>query len=140
MSTVLWANYLQDGRVTSDEADKYALYKFSSKLEKLTRQLGVSSFADALDTTDAQLNVTDEALPDGMESSDQVMAAQGVWIAADDAVTMLDALIREIEDKNVKFGMLGNAKDDVLQELRDSLAFAQQAAERNARFNFSVVM
>lgn len=140
MSTVLWANYLQDGRVTSDEADKYALYKFSSKLEKLTRQLGVSSFADAQDTTDAQLNVTDEALPDGMESSDQVMAAQGVWIAADDAVTMLDALIREIEDKNVKFGMLGNAKDDVLQELRDSLAFAQQAAERNARFNFSVVM
>ena len=140
MSTVLWANYLQDGRVTSDEADKYALYKFSSKLEKLTRQLGVSSFADAQDTTDAQLNVTDEALPDGMESSDQVMAAQGVWIAADDAVTMLDALIREIEDKNVKFGMLGNAKDDVLQELRESLAFAQQAAERNARFNFSVVM
>ena len=140
MSTVLWANYLQDGRVTSDEADKYALYKFSSKLEKLTRQLGVSSFADAQDTTDAQLNVTDEALPDGMESTDQVMAAQGVWIAADDAMTMLDALIREIEDKNVKFGMLGNAKDDVLQELRESLAFARQAAERNARFNFSVVM
>jgi hypothetical protein len=33
MSTVLWANYLSDGTVTSDESDKYALYKFLDKLD-----------------------------------------------------------------------------------------------------------
>ncbi len=139
MSTVLWANYLHDGRVICDEADKYALYKFSRKLEKLSKQLGVASFADVQDTTDAQFNVTGDELPDGMESTDEVMATKGVWIEASDAVSMLESLIREITDKNIKFGMLSNAKDDVLKELQESLAFAKQAADQAAKFNFSVV-
>ena len=53
MSTVLWANLLEKGKVVSDESDKYALYKHSKKLEKLTKELKTVSFASVQDTTDA---------------------------------------------------------------------------------------
>ncbi|MBC3881873.1 hypothetical protein H8K35_10705 [Undibacterium sp. LX40W] len=50
MSTVLWANLLQDGIVTSDEDDKYALYKHTDKLDRIAKNLGLSSFAAICDT------------------------------------------------------------------------------------------
>ena len=140
MSTVLWANYLLDGRVTSDESDKYALYRHSRKLDRITQQLGVLSFIECQDTTDAEFNVTDKELPPGMESTDELMAAEGQWFDAGEAAAMLQALIDEIQAKKTRFGLLGNDRDEVLQELSESLEFARMAAAKNARFNFSVVM
>lgn len=140
MSTVLWANYLLDGRVTSDEADKYALYRHSGKLERLTQKLGLPSFIDSQDTTDAEFNMTDRALPSGMESTDELMAAEGNWLDAEHAVTMLEALIDEIRARNIRFGWLSNDQPAVLKELDESLRFARTAAGKGARFNFSVVL
>ena len=140
MSTVLWANYLKEGRVKSDESDKYALYKHSRKLDRLTQQLGVTSFIVAQDTTDAKFNITDEELPDGMESTDELMARDGTWIEAETAITMLEALVNEIQSKDIRFGLISNAQKAVIAELEESLVFAKEAASHAAKFNFAVVM
>ena len=140
MSTVLWANYLVDGKLVCDEADKYALYKYSKKLDKLARRLGVTPFLDLQDTTDLQYNLSESPLPDGVETTDELMAISGVWVEAADVVKMLEALLREIEAKNIKFGLLSNAQDDVIDELKESLTFAKQAEDLSAKFNFTVVM
>lgn len=140
MSTVLWANYLCEGRVVSDEVDKYALYKFSKKLDKLTKKLGVFSFLDIQDTTDAEFSVSDKELPDGMESTDELMAKEGYWLEAGDAVAMIEALLNEIRVSDIRFGLFTNARQDVVRELKESLDFAKEAARRAAKFNFSVVM
>ncbi len=140
MSTVLWANMLHEGRVVCDDRDKYALYKHSKKLDKLTRKLGVTSFLAAQDLTDAQFNLSDDPLPDGMESTDELMARSGTWLAAQDAIEMFDKLIGHIRDNQVKFGLFRDDRDDVLRELDESLELARQADAVNGQFNFSVVM
>lgn len=140
MSTVLWANYLDDGTVVSAEEDLYALYKYSNKLDKITRELGVTPFAEFQDTTDAEYNVSDEELPEGMESTNELMAIRGVWIESTEAVTVLESLVKHIESENIRFGLLSNAKDQVLQELSESISFAKKAAVIGAKFNFGVVM
>lgn len=140
MSTVLWANMLHEGRVVCDDRDKYALYKHSKKLDKLTRKLGVASFLAAQDLTDAQFNLSDDPLPDGMESTDELMARSGTWLAAQDAIEMFDKLIGHIRDNQVKFGLFRDDRDDVLRELEESLELARKADAVNGQFNFSVVM
>ena len=140
MSTVLWANTLVDGKVESDEVDRYALYKHSKKLNKLTRKLQLTAFDSVLDYTDAQFNLSDDELPDGMESTDELMAEKGVWMPASEAVEMLESLISHISTDKVKFGLISNDADEVLAELEESLEFAKKAQSKNGMFNFSVVM
>ena len=140
MSTVLWANLLHEARVTSDEIDKFALYKHSKKLDKLTRQLGVRSFLSAQDFTDLQFNLDDDDLPQGIESTEELMAQNGTWMAAQDAVEMLGNLIRHIDERKIKFGFFNDDREDVLQELEQSLVIAERANSVNGMFNFSVVM
>ena len=139
MSTVLWANLLLEGKVTSDQNDNYALYRHSKKLDRLTRELGVCSFLSVQDFTDVQFNLSQEELPPGFESTDEVMATSGTWLAAADAVDMLTALIDKIRRDNVRFGFFRDGRDDVLDELERSLSFAAGAAGTGAMFNFSVV-
>ncbi len=140
MSTVLWANMLHEGRVVRDDRDKYALYKHSKKLDKLTRKLGVTSFLAAQDLTDAQFNLGNDPLPDGMESTDELMARSGTWLAAQDAIEMFAGLIAHIRAHPVKFGLFHDDRDDVLRELEESLELARKADAVNGQFNFSVVM
>ena len=140
MSTVLWGNLLVDGKVVCDEEDKYALYKHSEKLDKLTQKLDVSSFSSAQDTTDMQFNLGDDELPEGMESTDEIMAVKGTWISSGDAKAMLEALINHISTDNVRFGVLSNNSSDVLSELKQVLGFLNKNDAENAKFNFSVVM
>lgn len=140
MSTVLWANLLDGERVISDEADKHALFKHSKKLDRLTHRLGISSFLSAQDFTDYRFNLSDEDLPDGLQSTDELMARDGTWMAAQDAIEMLRGLIDHIRGKKVKFGFFSDDREQVLSELEESLAMAQKAGEVGGRFNFSVVM
>ncbi len=140
MSTVLWANTLIDGVVGSDESDKFALYKHSKKLDKLTNQLQVTSFLSIQDFTDMRFNTSDDELPEGMESTDELMAEKGVWVAGADAVRMLENLIQHISTKGVKFGILKNHSEEVLIELKESLESANRAKGANGMFNYSVVM
>ena len=140
MSTVLWANMLHAGRVVCDERDKFALYKHSKKLDKLTRKLGVTSFLAAQDFTDAQFNLSDDPLPGGMRSTGELMARSGTWLAAQDAIEMLEQLIGHIRDEQVKFGLFRDDRDAVLAELEESLELACKADAVNGQFNFCVVM
>lgn len=141
MSTVLWSNLLIEGKVESDESDHHALYKHSDKLEQLTRKLGLPSFQSACDTTDLQFNMSDdEELPEGITSTNEVMAQKGQWLPLADGIRMLEGLLANIRKEKVRFGLLSNQHDEVVEELEEVLAFARKGEGRAQKFNFCVVM
>lgn len=141
MSTVLWANHCINGVVTSDESDKYAMYKHLGALDKLCKSLQLTELSAFCDTTDLRYNMDDEIeLPEGMESTSELMAEQGVWLDAAEAVTVLTTLLNAIQQQGTRFGLLKNAHQAVVDELEESIAFAQAGAKQQARFNFCVVM
>lgn len=141
MSTVLWANHLFDnGEVISDESDKWALCKYADKLDELAGTAKVEPFSSLLDHTDFQFNMGDDELPEGMESTNELMARDGVWKSASDALAILNALFAVITAGKPRFGLMKNNYDEVVAELSESIAYAKKASESGARFNFSVVM
>jgi len=140
MSTVLWANYLSNGVVTSDESDKYALYKHLNKLDDLCKSNGLQKLSGFCDHTDLMFNMDEIELPEGMESTNELMAQQGVWIDGVEALNLLQQLLAAIRANKTKFGLLRNEHDDVAAELEESIVFAKAAADKNAKFNFAVVM
>ncbi|NHZ93201.1 hypothetical protein F2P45_29935 [Massilia sp. CCM 8733] len=141
MSTVLWANYLIDGVVSSDQSDKYALHEHIDQVDEICRDTGLVPLSAWCDSTDLAFNIGDEdELPDGIESTDELMATDGVWTDAGVAVDALEQLLAAIQEKRIVFGAQGDAHDDIVQELEESIAYAQEAAAVNGKFNFSVVM
>ncbi|MCB1954542.1 MAG: hypothetical protein KDG55_02640 [Rhodocyclaceae bacterium] len=140
MGTVLWANRLDQGRVVSDQSDKIALYRHAGKLDKLSRSLHTIHFLATHDTTDAEFNAGRRDLPDGVVSTDEIMAADGTWVSPSDAILMMEALIRHIVRSQVRFGMFRNDAPDIIRELEESLLVARQAEACSGRFNFSVVL
>lgn len=140
MSTVLWANIRVGDKVSSDERDKWALYKHARKLDRLSRKLELTSFNSICDYTDAKFNVSDEQLPGGIHSTDELMAKSGVWISADDAERLLETLLLYISTQKIRFGWLQNDHDDIVSELQESIAYVQKAKAVAGQFNFSVVM
>jgi hypothetical protein len=141
VSTVLWANHLlSNGEVISDESDKWALYKHADKLDKLASAARVEPFSSLLDHTDVQFNMGDEGLPEGMETTNEVMAHDGVWKSARDALAMLNGLLAVITAEKPRFGIMKNDYDAVVAELSESIEYAKKADESGAMFNFSVVM
>ena len=141
LSTVLWANHLlNSGEVTSDESDKWALYKHANKLEKLASAAQVEPFSSLLDHTDLQFNMGDDELPAGMESTNELMARDGVWKSAKDALAILNGLLAVITAEKPRFGIMKNDYDTVVGELSESIEYAKKVSELGAKFNFSVVM
>lgn len=139
MSTVLWANLLVSGQVTSDESDKFALYKHTEKLDAIGRKLGLVSFLEICDTTDLRFNADEFELPDGVESTNEVMATQGAWVDVAQAIKLLDGLLTHLRQNKVRFGLLSNDYEQVLSELSEALTFARTAQQSDVKFNFSVV-
>lgn len=139
MSTVLWVNQLLDGVVTSDTQDKYALSAHLKKLDALCKTQKLVLLSAMCDSTDLQFNHSDDVLPAGMTSSNELMAVSGVWAAAADAVTMLAALHAHIQAAKPRFGLLRNDYDAVVKELTEALASARLSAALGAKFNFSIV-
>ncbi|RTL45637.1 MAG: hypothetical protein EKK53_05495 [Burkholderiales bacterium] len=140
MSTVLWANVLVSGEVKSEGADYGALYRHADKLDTLTRKLGLTSFRSICDMTDARFNTDELSLPPGMTSTDELMALQGTWVDTAQAITMLQALRQHVVDAKVRFGLLSNQHDEVVEELDAALAFAKAQVTQAPKFNFAVVM
>lgn len=140
MSTVLWANTLKDGAVETDAVDRYALFKYLDKLDAICKRCDIPLMSEICDYTDYRFNVEDRDLPDGMESTDELMAREGVWMDGKDAVVLLEQLLSKIQSDQVRFGLLSNRHDEVVMELEESLVFAHKTEEAGARFNFSVVM
>jgi hypothetical protein len=139
LSTVLWANLLVGGQVTSDESDKLALHKHADKLDAISRRLGLGSFLDICDTTDLRFNADEFELPEGVESTNEVMATQGTWLEVAQAIRLLDGLLTHLRQNKVRFGLLSNDYEHVLSELAEALAYAQAAEHPTAKFNFSIV-
>lgn len=139
MSTVLWANQLSDGAVTSDQEDRYALYRHLDKLDKVCRSLGMTPLSAICDSTDMQFNLGDAELPEGMTSTNDLMARDGVWVPAVEAVALLEGLLAAVREKQIRFGILRDDHDEVVRELSESLAVARAAAAQGAKFNFAVV-
>ena len=140
MSTVLWANHLLNGEVISDQTDKRALFKHAGKLDTLASAAKVAAFSSLLDHTDAQCNMGQIELPDGMQSTNDLMARDGVWKSADEALIILSSLLTAITTERPRFGFLKNDYDAVVAELTQSIEYAKKAGEVGARFNFGVVM
>ncbi|MEZ4552101.1 MAG: hypothetical protein R2874_16995 [Desulfobacterales bacterium] len=141
MSSVLWANHLlKNGEVASDEIDKWALYKHLKKLDKFASTAKVEPFSSLLDHTDIQFNMGNGELPDGMKSTNDLMAHEGVWKLANDALAILNGLLAVISAEKPRFGVINNDYDMVVAELYESIEYAKKASEVGAKFNFSVVM
>lgn len=68
------------------------------------------------------------------------MALSGKWIPAAEALHAITAALAEIESRKVRFGLLRNDHDEVIAELKGSLAYASIRQATDARFNFSIVM
>ena len=122
---MLWANLLVDGKVECEQEDRVALYKHAEKPDSLTKKLALPSFLDVCDTTDVRFNADEFELPDGVESTNEVMAVKGAWLPLSDAILMLEKLLTHITENQVRFGLLTNAHASVVQELREVLAFAK---------------
>jgi hypothetical protein len=139
MSTVLWANYRQNGQVVAEQADYRGLYEHTEKLDEFCRKLELPAFSGLQDTTDAQCNAGLLELPAGMASSDELMARDGVWIDAETAVELMDTLKVYLIEHYPHIGLVHNATPDLINELEQVLDFAMQAESLGADFNFSVV-
>ncbi len=141
MSTVLWANHLlNNGGVVSDESDKWALYKYADKLDKLASVAGLEPFSSLLDHTEMQFNLGDDELPDGIQSTNDLMARNGMWKSDDDALGILNGLFAAITTEKPRFGVMKNDYDAVIAELSESIKYAEKARKLGVKFNFSVVM
>ncbi|MEZ5126659.1 MAG: hypothetical protein R2826_10530 [Thermoleophilia bacterium] len=139
MSTVLWANVLIAGRVKSEQADYEALYRHAEKLDALAAGLDLPSFGAICDTTDEQINLGVRHLPAGVGSSDELMALEGSWLPMEDALTLFTTLREHIVAANVRFGLLSNQQEQVVDELDAVLAFVRAETPHAEQFNFSVV-
>jgi len=140
MSTVLWANYLLDGKVVSDEIDHYAIYKYTNKLDAICIKIGVMPLSEMLDFTDMEYNTNEMQLPAGVESTSQLMAKTGNWVDATKALNALDHLNAYLIEHYPRIGLLQNATPDIIDELEECLDWASKAESLSAKFNFSVVM
>ena len=139
MSTVLWANLLVGGVVSSDESDKVALHRHLDKLDGIFLRAAGLSLQSFCDTTDLEFNLGDDELPEGVTSTNEVMAVSGKWIPAADAMRAITAVLADIESRKPRFGLLRNDHDAVVAELAESLAYAGSASAADARFNFCIV-
>lgn len=140
MSAVLWANYLVDGKVVSEESDYLALYQHLDKLDEICLKLEITPISKMLDSTDMEYNTLDMELPQGMESTDDIMAVNGRWVSADEAVETLDALKVYLIEHYPHIGLLHNATPDIITELEEAIDWAMEAESQSAKFNFSAVM
>jgi hypothetical protein len=138
MSTVLWANLLEAGAVRGQEADLAALHRHQGKLAKLSRQLGLSVFPAAVDSTDLLFNADRLELEPGMTSSNELMAKRGAWMPADVMRSELQKLLDHVRGQSVRFGLLRNDHAEVVADLDEALTFFLTAAA-GAKANFCIV-
>ncbi len=79
-------------------------------------------------------------MPEKYESTDEMMAEQGIWIEASEALDILEKLLSHIQSNKIRFGLIKNSHDEIVEELQSSIKFAQNSAETGAKLNFAIVM
>lgn len=140
MSMVLWAYVRVRGQALSDGTDRLALYRHRNRLDVLSRRLELPPFLSACDTTDLHYNTSDQALPEGLSSTDEVMARSGQWLPMGQALALLEGLLIHVENQRPRLGLLRNDREAVATELREVLAFVRSWVQEADAFNFAVVM
>lgn len=140
MSTVFWAYQLHQGEITCQEEDLFALYQHSRKLNDLCIKLGHVPLSEFIDHTDLKFNRSELALPDGCQSTKDLMRLSGVWIEAQSASASLYALRNFILENKTRFGLFSNQHLRVVEELDVLIPFVDGAVDRGAKFNLAVIM
>ncbi|MDH3255447.1 MAG: hypothetical protein OEM62_10675 [Acidobacteriota bacterium] len=144
MSTVIWVNRLKDGKVTSDDVDRRALYTFADKLDRLCHELGVTRLSEYHDTTDLEANLapeTDESdEDDDFPDTYELMAEKGKWFPPEQGIEVVDRLLEHLKRKPVRFGLLGDHSEEVMRELEECRAVLERIKADGAKFHFCIVM
>jgi hypothetical protein len=110
------------------------------KLDSVCKQLDLREFSSLLDNTDMLVNLEQLDLPAEMQSTDELMAAQGNWVDAKEAFELLTRLLSHLKENKIRFGLLKDARGDIIDELAICLKFVTEAADNGAKFNFAIVM
>ncbi len=141
MSTVIWVNYLKAGRVTSDQSDKWAMLRFTDKLDKICSKIGIRNLSDFQDTTDAEANLAEDFgnREDAVDTY-ALMAEKGKWFDPDEGLEVIDKLLTALREQPVRFGLLEDKYSTVVAELEESRQSIQKAKDDGAFFHLSVVM
>ena len=140
MSTVLWVHYFTDGRITSDQQDLWAMYRYSDRLDSLCAKIGVRPLSEFHDTTDAEANLgpaPDESA--GTFDAYVRMASRGKWFSPEEGLEIIDRLLDALRQNPLRFGLLKDRYVEVMAELsacRQAIDFARQ---QRAKFNLCVV-
>jgi hypothetical protein len=137
MGMTIWVNYLKNGKVSSDESDKSALYRHLDKLDKLCAKLRVRKLSDFLDTTDLEANASGD--PAVGSNTWELMAKRGKWFDPDEGLSVLSALIELMRAEPVRFGLLSDNYPQVLADLTECRASVERAKNDGAQFHLCVV-
>jgi hypothetical protein len=142
MSTVLWVNRLEDGKVTSYDVDRWALFKFADKIDRICDEIGVTRMSELHDTTDLEANL--EPDDDDEEKAEvdtyELMAERGKWFPPEQGLEVIDRLLEHLRAKPVRFDLLGDRYSDVIQELTECRVVLEEIAARGGQFHLCIVM
>ena len=122
MTTVLRANYREQGNIVSENKDYSALAEHIPKIDTLCHQLKLPRFSEMVDDTDAE-----SGLP----------AGEGRWMLAEIALQTLDRVRAYLIEHYPHIGILHNATPDLINELESAVDFAMKADSDTAEFNFT---
>jgi hypothetical protein len=142
MSTVLRVHFLKDGSITSEQQDLWAIYHFSSRLDKLCADIGVqplSEFHDAM-AVDAEWDLAcapDE--PVGTLHAYLRTASRGQWFSPEEGLDILDKLLDTLRQSPVRFGLLKDRYIEVMVDLAACRESIDQARQQKAKFKLCVV-
>lgn len=139
MSSVYWVYKLVDGLVDGPEEDCYELYRHTELLDNICAALEIEEFSSMVDYTDASFCFEEKELPEGVEDTTELMARQGNWVAAADAVNVLSSLEQFISDSDNALDISSDARSGLILELRTTVTFASVAASEQGKLNLSVV-
>ncbi|MEM9642103.1 MAG: hypothetical protein AAGA19_11445 [Pseudomonadota bacterium] len=139
MGSVLWANTLHEGVCTCDQNDLPSLLANQKKIDKIMMAVGAMSVSDMCDMTDLQVNADVIEMPDHMDSTDELMIEQGVWVDLKIARDSLVKLRDHLEEQKPRIGLIRDAREDILEELELTLRFIAKQDAVGTRFNFAYV-
>lgn len=138
MGMTIWVNYLKDGKVTSDESDKSAMYQHLDKLDKLCSKLHIRRLSEFLDTTDLEANMHDKLSND--TNIWEIMAQKGKWFPPDDGIIITSALVIQLQKEPIRFGLLSDNYHQVLADLIECQSSIEKAKSQDAKFHLCVVL
>jgi hypothetical protein len=142
MSTALRVHYLKDGRITSEQGDLWAMYRFSGRLDRLCAKIGVRPLSEFYDATAVD---AEEDLPPlhgesvGTLDSYLRIASQGKWFPPPEGLDILDKLLDTLRQSPARFGLLKDRYIEVMVDLAACRESIDKAYQQKAKFKFYVV-